>query len=210
MKIFDISWPISQAMTAYKDRSVVKIEPVKTFEKDAVRETLITLGAHSGTHVDAASHFLKAGASIDHLNLQSIIGPCAVIDLSMITGTIMPEHLENHHIEKDAIVLLKTSNSKLDTDAPFDKDFVYLNWPAARWLAQKKIKAVGIDYLGIERNDPEHKTHIILFENNITIIEGLRLGPVAAGNYFLICLPLLIPTIEAAPARAILLKDAKL
>jgi arylformamidase len=73
-------------------------------------------------------------------------------------------------------------------------------------LAEKKVKAVGIDYLGIERNQPDHATHTILMNNNITIIEGLRLADVMAGDYFFICLPLNVVGLEAAPARALLLQ----
>jgi arylformamidase len=73
-------------------------------------------------------------------------------------------------------------------------------------FAEKKVKAIGIDYLGIERNQPDHATHTILMKHNIAIIEGLRLADAVAGDYFFICLPLNVIGLEAAPARAVLLR----
>ena len=63
---------------------------------------------------------------------------------------------------------------------------------------------MGIDYLGIERNQPHHETHRAFLENNIVILEGLRLQDITPGSYELICLPLALQEIDAAPARAIL------
>ena len=77
----------------------------------------------------------------------------------------------------------------------------------AAYLAQQKIKAVGIDYLGIERNQPDHATHTILMEANIGILEGLRLAAVQPRYYTLIALGLYTIGLEAAPVRAVLISS---
>lgn len=206
MKIFDISWPISADTTAYKDRKTVEFKPIKSFESDKVRESLITLGAHSGTHIDAPSHFQKDGKSIDQLDLSHVIGPCKVFDMSSVTDGITQDHLENLDIQAHDIVLFKTSNSAAHPTQAFNPHFIFLEISGAQYLAQRKIKAVGIDYLGIERGQAGHLTHKALFDHNITIIEGLRLQAVSQGSYFLCCLPLALVGLEAAPARAVLIE----
>jgi arylformamidase len=204
MKIIDISWPITLDMTAYKDRAVVSFNYTKTFEKDGVRESIITLGSHSGTHIDAPSHFLADGAAIQERNLAETCGPCIVLDCTDVIEAITDEVLRKHEINEGDIVLLKTRNSSLAANAPFAYDFIYLAASGAAYLSSKKIKAVGIDYLGIERQQPHHETHITLMQNGISIIEGLRLALVNPGSYRLWCLPLCIQGLEAAPARAVL------
>lgn len=206
MKIIDISWPISLDMTAYKDRKVVSFNYTKTFERDQVRESTITLGSHSGTHIDAPSHFLAEGISIHQMPLDATCGPCIVLDCTNVTEAITEADLQEHTIEQGARVLLKTRNSALDAAAPFAYDFIYLAASGAAYLASKKIKAVGIDYLGIERQQPDHATHETLMRAGITIIEGLRLANVNSGSYVLWCLPLAVQGLEAAPARAVLVK----
>ena len=100
---------------------------------------------------------------------------------------------------------VKTKNSLLPSVGLFDPHFVYLEAAAAQFLVTKHLTVVGVDGLGVERDQPDHTTHNILFQSNIIIIEGLRLGLVAPGSYDFICLPLSIIGAEAALARAILI-----
>ena len=206
MNVIDISWPIEPTTTAYKDRRTITIAQLKTFDIDQVRESIITCGSHTGTHIDAPAHFLKEGKTVDQLSLDTFIGACTVLDLTQVTEKIGEHELQDHLIKEDDIILFKTKNSGHLPTNPFDYQFVYLDESGARYLARKKIKAVGIDYLGIERNQPHHMTHITLMQADIGILEGLRLAHVTPGTYTLIALPLHLIGLEAAQARAILVK----
>ncbi len=206
MKIYDISWPISTATTGYKDKKVVNFQHIKSIDKDNVRESTITLDSHTGTHIDAPSHFIRDGKTIDQIELSSIIGPCKVFDMSTVNDGITRDHLENLEISAGDIVLFKTVNSATQPTDKFTPHFIYLEISGAQLLVQRKVRAVGIDYLGIERSQQGHLTHHELFKNNITIIEGLRLNAVKQGKYFLCCLPLYTIGLEAAPARAVLIE----
>jgi len=207
MEIIDISWPITQDMTGYKDKKNVRFKQLKTFDNDGVRESVILCGTHIGTHVDAPSHLLRDGKTIDQVSLSQLMGPCTVIDFTAIAEKIVPADLQKHDITKEQIVLFKTKNSLTSAVDDFDHQFVYLGASGAQYLAEKEVKAVGIDYLGIERDQEGHPSHGALMDKNIPIIEGLRLQQVEAGNYFFCCLPLLIMGLEAAPARAVLIRD---
>ena len=183
MKIIDISWPISQTITGYKDRITVRFETRKTIAKDAVLETGIQLDSHEGAHEDVPADFLPDGKTIDAVSLNSLIGMAKVIDCINVHEKITVEFLQTQNIEAGDIILFKTSNSQRAPTEKFDANFIYLDAAAAEYLVEKKIKAVGIDYLGIERNQKEHTTHRALMQHDVTIIEGLRLGHVNAGRY---------------------------
>jgi len=209
MNYIDISWPISSDMTAYKDRSVVRITPTKNFEYDAVRESLITLGSHTGTHIDAPAHFIVDGVTSEAMSLCATVGPCVVIDMTHCTQAIVRTDLiaVADHLQQGSRILFKTRNSLHTPTDLFDPNFVYIDCQAAAYLAERAIQAVGIDYLGIERNQKGHDTHIVLLSAGVVIIEGLRLGHVTPGDYFLFCLPLALVGTDGAPARAILVKQ---
>lgn len=209
MRVIDISWPISTATTGYKDRSVVAFDEVKNFNRDGVRETNIHLSSHTGTHVDAPSHFLHEGKTIDELSLSKVIGDCVVLDMTTCAERITRDCLmaHDHQIVEGSIVLLRTTNSDVSPTDKFSPHFVYLEASGALYLAEKKVKAVGIDYLGIEHSQPGHPTHEALMHADVTIIEGLRLGHVQPDNYLFVCLPLYTIGLEAAPARAILMTN---
>ncbi|HEX2978478.1 MAG TPA: cyclase family protein [Candidatus Babeliales bacterium] len=206
MNIIDISWPIAPGMTEYKNRASVHLKKIKNVLDNGAAESEICLHSHTGTHIDAPSHFLSDGKTIENVSLDSLIGTCRVIDLTHVDDAITRQDIEAHIVNAGERILLKTKNSARSISEPFDPSFIYLRADAARFLVDKKIKTIGIDYLGIERNQPKHDTHELLMKADITIIEGLRLQGVSAGNYELYCLPLLIPGIDAAPARAILMK----
>ncbi len=205
-KYIDISWPITENMTAYKDNYVVQIEAVKNFDEHGVRDSLVTMGTHTGTHIDAPAHFMKEGDTINNLDLSAVIGKARVLDCMSCEGVITADDFKKHDIKEGERILLKTRNSLRPATQAFDYNFVYVAQEAAEYLASCNIRSVAIDYLGIERKQPDHETHMILFQKNIVIIEGVRLADVASGDYELVCLPLLHEGLEAAPARAILIQ----
>ncbi|MBA3955002.1 cyclase family protein [Candidatus Dependentiae bacterium] len=207
MKIIDISWPMTPDATGYKDAQDVYFTTTQSMEKDGVRKSRIIMSSHASTHVDAPAHFIPQGKTIDQFALSQLIGTAVVLDLTEVEEAIGREDLEPYELSKGLIVLLKTRNSELVENAPFEREFVYLDSVAAAYLIEVGVKAVGIDYLGIERNQPEHDTHKTLFEHDVPIIEGLRLAHVGEGAYFFVCLPLAVVGLEAAPARAILIED---
>lgn len=204
MEIIDISWPISPEMTTYKDKQQVSFTHTKLFERDQVREQSITVSTHTGTHVDASAHFLQQGVTIDRMPLEQLIGPCKVVDLTHIQEVIRADDLQEYEFEEGDFVLLKTRNSEVSATAKFDQNFVYLDASAASYFVELGVDLVGIDYLGIERNQPSHDTHTILMKAGVAIVEGLRLAHVEQDEYFFVCLPLALIGTEAAPARAIL------
>ncbi len=205
MQVIDISWPITQGMTEYKDRTTVRIEQIKQFERDGVRETMLTMHNHTGTHIDAPSHFVRDGGTSDTILLDALIGTCRVLDLTHVHECITQKDLEPFGIQAGERILLKTRNSLRSATDVFDSTFVYVHKDVAQLLADLKVTCVGIDYLGIERNQPGHETHKLLLEGNVAVIEGLRLGHVASASYQLCCLPLNIPHIDGVPARAVLI-----
>ena len=206
MKIIDISWPLTETMTQYKDVELFSATHITTPTSGAM-ETHISICSHNGTHVDAPAHFIADGKTIDQVPLQKLLGECRVIDLTHVQEKITHLDLEPHVIKEDEIILFKTTNSFINSLDRFNYAFVYVTQSAANYLAEKKIKALGFDYLGIERNQPDHSSHKALMILDIPIIEGLRLAHVSAGKYFLCCMPLLLSGADAAPARAILIED---
>ncbi len=205
MKIIDISWPLSERTTGYKNRSVLQVTHRKTYANDKINETSALLDMHGGTHVDAPYHMSSDGKTIDQIPLERLYGNALVIDCMQEFEYITADTLRMHDIAQGQIVLCKTKNSLLAYDAPFDPAFVYLHESGTQYLKEKKIKAFGIDYLGLERSQPGHPSHNLLLSNNISVVEGLRLAHVDAGQYEAFILPLALVGLDAAPARAVLI-----
>ena len=202
--MIDISWPLTEDMTRYKKRKLFHKKFFRVFSRDKALQSLVAMDSHAGTHIDAPAHYVNGGKTIDEVGLDSFNGPCRVLDLSKLKEFVTKEDLVQFQIKKGEIILLKTKNSNKKPNDEFDYSFVYLDSRGADYLASKKVRCVGIDYLGIERTQDGHETHGFLLSNGIPIIEGLRFAGVKGGKYELVCLPLAYVGLEAAPCRAVL------
>ena len=92
----------------------------------------------------------------------------------------------------------------------FNPDYIVLDIEAAKFLVEKNIKAIGVDYLGIDSfsaNEP--LIHNLFFENDVMIYEGVNLDKISHGEYLFIGLPMKILGAEGAPVRAILIREKK-
>ncbi len=202
----DVSIPLRTGMVHWPDNPPVRIERMQDMERgDAANVSVLSLGSHTGTHMDAPLHFVQAGRALDEMPLEAVIGPARIIEIQDPVS-IKAEELVAHDIHRDERILFKTRNSSRcwKTDE-FLEDFVYISQEAARYLVARGIQTVGVDYLsvgGFEQDGPE--THHALLESGVWIIEGLNLGGLDPGPYELICLPLRVHHSDGAPARAIL------
>jgi arylformamidase len=204
----DISVPLYSGMVHWPDNPPVEIKRMLDMDRGApCNVSVLSMGSHTGTHMDAPRHFLRRGIGMDRMPLTATLGPVRVIEIHD-RESIKPGDLRPHRIRRGERVLFKTPNSRRSwrSDA-FDEDFVYISQEAARYLAQCRIRTVGVDYLsvgGFKRDGLE--THQALLGAGIWIIEGLNLAKVKPGKYELVCLPLKMLGADGAPARAILRK----
>ena len=207
MPIYDITVPIRTNMPVYEGDPGVKIDAWSAFAKgDSSNVSMLTFGAHTGTHVDAPAHFIEGARKIDALPLETLIGAARVIRVADDVTEITPEFLERCALGGIERVIFHTRNSGLWSDN-FRSDYTHLLPEAARNLVNRGVKLVGTDYLSIEKfHSGHHRTHLTLLSSNVVIVEGLNLSDVPEGDYELICLPLRIAdgSGDGAPARAVL------
>jgi arylformamidase len=155
--------------------------------------------------VDAAKHFFDNGETVDRIPLDRLIGPAILLAFSDTLMSIGAADLESQDIGTHTRVLLRTRNSSLLGKSEFVKDYTYLAPDGAKYLVERGVELVGVDYLSIEQfHSGHHRTHITLLEKSIVIVEGLDLSEPPAGVYELICLPLRLEGLDGAPARAVL------
>jgi arylformamidase len=204
-KIIDVTVPLSGAVPVFPGDPRFHMEfPHRISEGEPYNVARVTLGAHSGTHVDAPFHFLADGATVDQLPLEIMMGKARVVEVS-VRESIARADLESLNLAEDLRVLIKTRMSGQLRNPVFQEDFVYLTPDAATYLVQAGIKLVGIDYLSIEKyGSKDFAAHRTLLKAGVVIIEGLDLSDVAPGEYEMTCLPLKVAGADGAPARVVL------
>jgi len=205
MKMYDVSAPIFNGMAVYKNKEEKQPE-INTKTNGHVTESRLSLDVHTGTHVDAPLHMMNDGSTFESINQEDLVGKAKVIDVTDVKGAISDKDIEAEDIQEGDFILFKSQNS---FEEEFNFDFVFVGEDAARYLAERNIRGVGVDGLGIERSQPEHPTHRSLFEKDVIIMEGLRLKDVAAGEYFMVAAPLKLQGTDASPARVLLFEGLK-
>lgn len=170
---------------------------------DQANVSTIEMDVHCGTHVEGPLHFLEDGAALDTFPLEVFTGHAQVIHLPD-AASIGPADLEAMPAGTERL-LIRTANSETwARRTAFDGDYVGLTSDAARWIADRRLRLVGIDSLSIQRWGDDPETHRILMRAGVAILEGVDLSGVAPGEYRLTCLPLRLDGAEASPVRAIL------
>ena len=208
MKVYDISLTLRQRMPAYPGEPTPVIEPMKQIERgDFCNVSRLTIATHTGTHIDAPLHFLPGATSVDRLAVDVLVGPALVVEMA-VDQEITAADLEAAAIPPGTERLLfKTRNSRLLDDDDFRRDFVYLTLDAARWLVERGVRLVAIDYLSVEQMDAQPNiVHETLLRAGVVIVEGADLRQVAPGPYLLACLPLKIAGADGSPVRAVLVE----
>ncbi|KYH39762.1 MAG: hypothetical protein AYL33_007410 [Candidatus Bathyarchaeota archaeon B63] len=158
---------------------------------------------HIGTHVELPAHLTDGAKSSSEMPLESFMGEAVVIKLSFLKPKdgkgqpIMPFHLER--VKRDDIVLLWSPYS--GDERP------YISHESAEWLAEKPIKMVGVQNVGVEAPGGSMATHNNLLKNGIPLIEGLvNLEKVRKERVFYIGLPLRVFGLDSSWIRAIVLE----
>ena len=207
----DVSVTLRTGMVHWPGDPPARISHALDMERgDPCTVSLLEMGAHTGTHMDAPAHFVRGGMGIDEMPLDAAIGSARVIAIRD-RRSIKPDELERYAIRRGERVLFKTHNSAhcWDTDS-FVEEFVYLSAKAAQYLVERQVRLVGVDYLSVGgfREDGV-ETHQALLNAGVWIIEGLNLKRVPPGRVQLVCLPLKIAGGDGAPARAIVRPTAR-
>lgn len=205
-RVHDLTRVVDSRTLIYPGNPRPRIEPVSTIDVGGVNLTRITLGSHTGTHVDAQSHFLHNGSTVEIEPLDKFIGEALVIDASDKQGVgLRAKDLQVHRVNRNDIVLLYTGTGNRATR------FTYLEPSGAEWLVERRVKCVGIDTLSLEKfgrkNAPVHK---LLLSKDIGIIEHLtNLRQFVNKRLFFMCLPIPVAGADGSPARAIFLEMIK-
>ncbi|MEE9215414.1 MAG: glycosyltransferase [Thermodesulfobacteriota bacterium] len=208
-EIFDVSRPLSPNLPVWPGDSHFKLEYIKNNTEHGVNVSQVTFNVHTGTHIDAPSHFIPNGKRLLDIPLSRLIGEAYVLEY-FGKESVSKDFFQDTFIPEGCIrLLLKTLNSAEPNNNSkcFNEDFVAITPDGAKWLVDYGINLIGVDGPSVQQyNDKDNSTHTILMENDIIIIEGINLLSVSQGIYDLIALPLNIPEAEGGPARVILVE----
>jgi arylformamidase len=145
--------------------------------------SLLTMSAHTGTHIDAPAHMGLPGDT-ESVPLANLNGAAQLLDW-----------------ETPAPACVRAPRLLLHTHGRG------LTRSDAAALAEAGVRLVGVDALSVGAGDEERAVHQLCFESGVTILENAALEAFAPGWYEMRCLPLRLPGSDGAPVRLLLRED---
>ena len=182
----------------------------------------ISMGEHTGTHVDAPLHFISDGAAhydIASVPIHRLVGRAVTIDVTDVGPgeTVSREQIEEWEAEHVPIesgdrVLFQFGWDRYwsaDDDAnEFLKQWPGLSADAAAYLTESDVRLVGCDTAAIDAAGAEEfPAHYELLGNETYIIENLTNLEKLPPESLLFTFPLKIEEGSGSPIRAVALVD---
>lgn len=201
----DITYPVNDRLLIYPGDPVYEhCAYLSISGGDLCNVGRISMGCHTGTHMDAPYHFVNDGMTIDQLDLERFNGTVRVIRFDQ-SGDIDAQFLKEQHIVSGERLIFKTKNTQRFAGYTLLDDYTAISQDGAQYLADLQVACIGIDYLTIEPASSRHgRVHQIILGAGIPVIETLNLKDVAPGIYKLCCLPLKLEGMDGSPVRALL------
>jgi arylformamidase len=207
MKTIDLSHTISIETPVYPGTDPPSFSIPCTIENQGFLEKRITLFSHTGTHMDAPSHILSDGKSLDRFPAEKFMGKAAVINLTHIDRSDITYHdliqYDSLILKIDFLLLHTGWYLKWGKDDYF-KEYPVLTAAAARWLAGFPLKGIGVDMISVDRTDTDtYPIHRIFLQNEILLVENLTaLSELPDMIFSFCCFPLKIKDADGSPVRA--------
>lgn len=208
--MIDLTHTVTPEISVCPGSPAPELSSAATMTRNGYRETLLKLGSHTGTHMDAPRHMLPDGAGLDVLPISQFCGRAVVVDVSRLApgGVITADFLreQNSTTRSADFVLFYTGwEKKWGTGAYLEDGFPVPDEEAAKYLVSCGLKGVGTDALSIDplgsTDYPAHKT---LLNGGLVVIESLCLKKVVCRRFFhLLALPLKYKNADGAPVRAV-------
>jgi kynurenine formamidase len=210
MPFIDLSHPLASGLPVFPGDPSIQIEPHLTVASDRCNVTRLAMGSHQGTHLDAMFHFVPNGRKIAEMPLEWFYGPARLLRLPKepreeITVDDFVRYEE--HLTPGARVLLSTGWEREFGSPRFFTDFPSMTQEAARYLASRRLRLLGLDTPTPGRDFYEIHHILLAREVEMVIVESLANLDQLPETFTFIGFPLKIVPGDGSPIRAVAMVD---
>ncbi len=206
MKLVDLSHPLVHGQPNFPMDPKLGILPHGTTRTLRYNMTQLSMATHQGTHVDAMYHFLDDGKTIDQMPLDWFYGEAAVLRIAKRSREeITPDDFRPFEglLQPGAKIIYETGWHRRFGTEEFFSDFPSLTQEAARYLASRKIRMLGMDTPTPSRDWYEVHHILLAKESEIVVVEALANLDRVPDRFVFSGFPLNIQGRDGSPIRAV-------
>jgi kynurenine formamidase len=208
-RYIDLTHRIEEGMPVFPGDPQPEVREIMTLGEDFCMVQSIRFNNHIGTHLDAPSHFIEGGMTVDQIPLETLIGEAIILDCTdkgkndLITKKDLQHYQQR--IDTGSRVILKTGWDRNFTSTAYYKHFPCLTPESAEYLASLKIKLLGMDTPSPSPlDDPDQAIHKTLLGAGVVLVESIKnVTQIDRDECQLIILPLPIKDFSGAPCRVV-------
>ena len=169
------------------------------------RYDILKTHSHVGTHVEVGAHFFDGGRTVTEYPLESFYGRGLLLSAKVLA--VDPSALEEalgDRCTPGTIIVTRD-----DTGGPASADRPRLVPEGAEWLAQRQVKMLILDGLGLGRNIEEgRECHNILLSRDCTLVEIVaNVDQITRPEFFVMALPYKVKGLDSSFVRAIVIEE---
>jgi arylformamidase len=206
VRIVDLTHPLSNEMPVYPGLPQPSFVPIARVESDGYAMSDYHLLNHIGTHVDAPSHLVAGGDTLDEIALERLVCDALTIDVSgREPGPLPLSELDPHldAIRPGDIVLLNSDNARNYGSEAYWTGWSYPDAEASRALIERGVSGVGFDGPSADPVDTEdYGLHRIWLAAGRLIIENLANLDQLPQRAPVVVAPMRVASANGAPVRA--------
>lgn len=205
MQLVDLSHPLVSGMPVYPGDPEVAIRQALSVHADGVAVAHLDLGSHAGTHLDAPSHSIEGGRTVDEIPLELLWGPARVLRAPAAAGQEIGVADVSVPAALPRIVCVATGwDSRFGAANMTEHPFLSRELAELLWVRGARV--LGIDTLSPDASaSPELglPVHEFWLGNDGVIVENLTALAHVPDEVELSLLPLRLAGVDGSPVRAV-------
>jgi kynurenine formamidase len=209
MRVIDLTMTIDAEIPVFPGSPKPQFIPWTNMSSQGYDSESAFLSTHTGTHMDAPSHFIRKAHSIDRIEPQRFISSGIILRLQKREDEpVEVEDLSSLNVLQGDTVLISTGwQKRIHRISYYFSRNPGLSKDAANYLAKKKVNAVGIDTPSIDLGtDESFSAHKILLRSDILIVEHLcNMDKIRKERFTVVLSPLKLAGASGSPIRALAL-----
>lgn len=212
MSFYDLTHKLDPGVLIYPGDPVFSSRQVATVKQDQYNMMSLSMGSHTGTHIDAPYHFFDDGKKIDELDITDLVGPAVIADIrgkgsrERITWEDLSPFASQ--MQKCHILVIRTGWSQY-WGKPTYFDHPFLDKAAAEGIIASGVRVLAVDTLNPDQtmtdgSEGDFAVHKVILGAGGVIAENLtNLEILPPGNVSLSLWPLNLAGCDGSPVRAV-------
>jgi arylformamidase len=208
MYVIDLSLEINANLQVFPGSPQPLFMKWTKYDVHSYDSEIMMMSTHTGTHLDAPSHFVAHTASIDMIGVERLVSPALLLHLPKGANELITvdDLRDINEIDRGISIVFRTGWQKMITNKDYMISNPGLSVAAAKFLTEKEVNAVGIDGPSIDIGSDRHfSTHKTLLAKGVLIVENLcNLESLGHKDTFTLLInPLKLKGASGSPVRAL-------